>query len=79
MGFRSRDDESIDEKQNVESGQYPRLDPQTVARIDNALEGTLRVDIANLSPDDKLTLLIERYNRKMRELQRLKGSDSTHV
>ena len=46
-----------------------QLDPETIKRIEYALEGTLDVDISSLSLDDKLTLLIERYNRKVREME----------
>ncbi|WP_276249172.1 hypothetical protein [Haladaptatus sp. YSMS36] len=54
---------------------HPRLDPETVNRIEYALNGTVDVDVSKLSSDDKLTLLIERYNRKLRELQQLKSEE----
>lgn len=75
MGFNSRNSESREDSRIGDMKEDSQLDPETVARIDNALEGTIDVDIGNLSPDDKLSLLIDRYNRKMRELQQLKGSE----
>lgn len=54
---------------------HPQLDPETVRRIEYALEGTVDVDVTKLSPDDKLTLLIERYNRKLREFQEMETEE----
>lgn len=70
-------DDSTDERR--EHDQHPRLDSETLKRIEYALKGTIDVDVTNLSPDDKLALLIERYNRKTKELRRLKESDSQQV
>ena len=66
MGLRSNDrpDESPDDHHR---GQPATLDPETVRRIEHALEGTVEIDVSKLSADDKLTLLIERYNRKLRD------------
>jgi hypothetical protein len=65
---RSEDQRSTDELQSV------RIDPETLKRIDYALEGTIEVDVSALSPDDKLTLLIERYNRREQKME--ENSDS---
>jgi hypothetical protein len=51
------------------------IDPETLSRIDYALKGTIDVDISKLPPDDKLALLIERYNRKVRELEQAEHHD----
>jgi hypothetical protein len=51
------------------------IDRETLHRIDYALDGTIDVDLSNLSVDDKLTLLIERYNRKLRQIERSNISD----
>lgn len=63
MGFDPRKREEADHSSQDPSEDYPRLDPKTVARIDNALQGTISVDISKLSADDKLSLLIDRYDR----------------
>lgn len=55
-------------QESSEQERQLQLDPETVKRIEYALEGTMDVDISSLSLDDKLTLLIERYNRKVREM-----------
>ncbi|MFC6942983.1 hypothetical protein ACFQE8_24000 [Salinirubellus sp. GCM10025818] len=69
MGLRSNDrpNESSDEHHRE---QPATLDAETVRRIEHALEGTVEVDVSKLSADDKLTLLIERYNRKLRDDRR---------
>jgi hypothetical protein len=76
MGFdpRQSNNEAIDEKRNNE--RHLQLDQETLKRVDYALEGTIDVDLSSLSPDDKLTLLIERYNRKTKKLRQLEGEDS---
>jgi hypothetical protein len=76
MGFDPRSSEGTKKNSVKEGSQHSQLDPETITRIDNALQGTIEVDIANLSPDDKLTLLIDRYNRKMREIQQMKNMES---
>jgi hypothetical protein len=67
-------DQNRDEADEQTTTMSTRLDQETIKRIDHALEGTIQVDISKLSPDDKLTLLIERYNRKCRELDQLTTS-----
>ncbi|MFC6723179.1 hypothetical protein ACFQE1_01980 [Halobium palmae] len=68
MGFDPRPEKT---EQDSESNpdQYPRLDPKTIARIDKALEGTINVDLTKLSADDKFSLLIDRYDRKARNVE----------
>ena len=56
-------------------GSPATLDQETIQRIDHALEGTINADVSKLDPDDKLILLIERYNRKIRELNKIKAED----
>lgn len=66
MGFRSNS--PTDETANDSTRAEPAtLDGETVERIENALEGTVNVDVSKLSADDKLALLIERYNRMIRD------------
>lgn len=62
------------QSQNASEGTI-QLDAETLQRVDYALEGTIDVDLSNLSADDKLTLLIERYNRKTKERNRLEETD----
>lgn len=75
MGLRPTDRPS-ESKNDQTPKPNPQLDPETVDRIEYALEGTVNVDVSKLSPDDMLTLLIERYNRKIRELQQLKAEET---
>ena len=76
MGFDPRNSANESSGEHRGSNQSLQLDPETVKRIDYALKGTMDVDISGISLDDKLTLLIERYNRKTRELQQLKTTKS---
>ena len=69
------DERSQNRGTEPDQGLPATLDQETLQRIDYALEGTIDVDISKLDPDDKLTLLIERYNRKIRELKELKAED----
>lgn len=71
MGFNPTD-RLAESQPEHEAREPPRLDAETVRRIEYALEGTVAVDVSKLSADDKLTLLIERYNRKLRELEEIK-------
>lgn len=74
MGFNSRSP-TREVETETDQGSPTTLDHETLRRMDHALEGTINVDVSKLDPDDKLTLLIERYNRKIRELQELKSQD----
>ncbi|AUV80577.1 hypothetical protein C2R22_01955 [Salinigranum rubrum] len=74
MDFQSKTG-SQDASTDSDKSSAIKLDRETLRRVDHALNGTIDVDLSKLDPDDKLTLLIERYNRKMRELNNLKAQD----
>ena len=69
------DERSQNRGAEPDRGSPATLDQETLQRIDYALEGTIEMDLSKLDPDDKLTLLIERYNRKIRELKDLKAEN----
>ena len=78
MGLDPRNSANGGTNEYSDTRKFPRLDPETVKRTEYALEGTIHIDVSALSPDDKLMLLIERYNRKTRELQQLRNDEEQY-